>query len=529
MVSFFALGRFLFRFPFGVLVDRFGARPVALAAAAGVAGGAVVGATAAQFWLVLAARVVQGLGVAGVTVAANQHLLRITPRERLGAANALFQTGIVAGASVGPVLGGVAADLGDLRTPFWAQAILAVVLLPVIVRVMRGGTSEVRSVRQSLGVAAGLIRRPLFLGVMALWFALFFLRAGAGNALLPAYADEVAGLSPTAIGFVVSASAVTAVGAMIPTGRLVDRVGRKPVILTGTAALAGSVALYGTTSSLAGLLAVSGLVGLTMGLVSVPPPTMVGDLAAEGTEGVAAGVFRMANDLAWVVGPLVLGWMADAGLWGWGFVVAGLPLLVVGAGFVWAPETGVVKGGRRPGRSEPSSSDASRVDHGAPPREPARGRDGSAEKDRIEAFWEGFARATGATGPYSAWAFGNEAEPGLQTSLGRLVLEGPKRATAGVLEEYREEGEPLPRVGDHSVVLDGEGMPLCVIRTTRVEVRRFGEVDEEFAWVEGEGDRSLRWWRDAHLGAWARRGRAVDDDTLMVLERFELVWPLPAS
>ena len=46
-------------------------------------------------------------------------------------------------------------------------------------------------------------------------------------------------------------------------------------------------------------------------------------------------------------------------------------------------------------------------------------------------------------------------------------------------------------VGALSVVLDGRGEPICVIRSVKVEVRPFGEVDEAFAWVEGEGDRSL--------------------------------------
>jgi uncharacterized protein YhfF len=68
-----------------------------------------------------------------------------------------------------------------------------------------------------------------------------------------------------------------------------------------------------------------------------------------------------------------------------------------------------------------------------------------------------------------------------------------------------------------------------VIRATAVEVRRFGDVDEEFAWTEGEGDRSLAYWREAHLRFFASAGHQVDDDSLLVLERFELLWPLPLS
>jgi len=350
MISVFAAGRLLFRFWGGMGADRFGARRVALISTVVVAAGAAVAASADEFWLVLAARFVQGLGVSALGVASNQYLLRITPREYLGRATSVFQTGIVAGAAAGPFIGGVLADLGDLRTPFWAQGVLSLALIPVILAVMKDGDVAVRSVRASLRLARDLIRKPVFLGVMALGFSLFFLRAGARNALLPAYADEVGGLSPTAIGAVISASSLTSVVAMIPTGRLVDRVGRKPVALVGVVVVVASVMLYGTTASLWGLLAVSGLTGLTVGLASVPLPTMVGDLAPAGTEGIASGVFRMANDAGWIAGPLVLGAMADAGQWGWGFVVAGIPLLLAGAAFVRAPET-------KPGQHHPLPSD----------------------------------------------------------------------------------------------------------------------------------------------------------------------------
>ena len=146
----------------------------------------------------------------------------------------------------------------------------------------------------------------------------------------------------------------------------------------------------------------------------------------------------------------------------------------------------------------------------------------------ISEFWRAFAKATGTDGPYEAWAFGAEDDPDQQTRLGRLVLEGPKRATTGRLADY-EDGEPLPQPGDYSVILDGAGAPLCIIETTRMEVRRFDDVDDDFAWTEGEGDRSLPWWRDAHEQFFAKVGTPVDAHTEMVLEWFDVVWPSPPA
>jgi hypothetical protein len=143
----------------------------------------------------------------------------------------------------------------------------------------------------------------------------------------------------------------------------------------------------------------------------------------------------------------------------------------------------------------------------------------------VEAFWRAFTDATGVEAPYDAWAFGGDDTPELATELGLLVRDGPKRATTGLLASYEAEGEPLPVVGTYSVILDGAGLPLCIIRTTQVETMAFGEVDEEFAWVEGEGDRSLAYWRAAHERFFEAEGTPVGDGDLVVLERFDLVWP----
>jgi uncharacterized protein YhfF len=147
--------------------------------------------------------------------------------------------------------------------------------------------------------------------------------------------------------------------------------------------------------------------------------------------------------------------------------------------------------------------------------------------ERVKEFWAAFVSATGIRGEYTAWGFGNT--PEMATELGLLVRDGPKRATTGRRDSYEAENEPFPKAGDLSVILDGNGDPVCVIRTRDVEIRRFGDVDEEFAWTEGEGDRSLADWRRGHISFFESEGTPVDEDTEVVLERFDLLWPLPEN
>ncbi len=150
------------------------------------------------------------------------------------------------------------------------------------------------------------------------------------------------------------------------------------------------------------------------------------------------------------------------------------------------------------------------------------------DPDAVELFWAEYAAVSGATGPYAAWGFGDDEKPELMTKLGLLVRDGPKRATTSLVADYGA-GEPLPRPGDHSVILDGEGCPMCIIRTASVEIRSFGEVDEAFAWDEGEGDRTLAEWRRGHLWYFNSVGASVSDESPVVLERFVKVWPPPVD
>jgi uncharacterized protein YhfF len=108
------------------------------------------------------------------------------------------------------------------------------------------------------------------------------------------------------------------------------------------------------------------------------------------------------------------------------------------------------------------------------------------------------------------------------------VLAGRKRATAGSLWAYELEKEPLPKVGDLSVITDWEGRARCVIRTTAVEVVPFDAVTPEFAATEGEGDGSLEYWRKAHWAFFTSElqgtGREPRPDMPVVCERFEVVF-----
>lgn len=133
-------------------------------------------------------------------------------------------------------------------------------------------------------------------------------------------------------------------------------------------------------------------------------------------------------------------------------------------------------------------------------------------------------KESGLTGAYEAWAFGEA-----QDKLAELVRKGIKTATCSSYDLYKANNEALPKPGDHSVILNSAGSAVCIIKTTKVYTVPFHLVTDEHAFKEGEGDRSLKYWRLIHEDFLSRElasiGRTFNENTEVVCEEFELVFP----
>ena len=132
--------------------------------------------------------------------------------------------------------------------------------------------------------------------------------------------------------------------------------------------------------------------------------------------------------------------------------------------------------------------------------------------------------ASGIQAEYEAWAFGDDPD-----TLAELVRTGVKTATASAYPFYELEGEDLPKAGEYSVILNTKDEAVCIIRTTKVYVTPYREVTAEQAWKEGEGDRSLDYWRRVHEAFFRKELEAVGliftEDMGVVCEEFEVVYP----
>lgn len=119
------------------------------------------------------------------------------------------------------------------------------------------------------------------------------------------------------------------------------------------------------------------------------------------------------------------------------------------------------------------------------------------------------------------FAFGDN--PALADELLALVLDGTKSATCSAKVEFDLDGEPLPKVGERWIVLNGQQIPACIIETASIEITPYNEVDADFAAAEGEGDLSLEYWREAHRTFFERQKFGWTEDMPLVCERFKVI------
>ena len=100
-------------------------------------------------------------------------------------------------------------------------------------------------------------------------------------------------------------------------------------------------------------------------------------------------------------------------------------------------------------------------------------------------------------------------------NLVNFIIDGNKRATAGLAAEYEKEGEEVEFVGECLAMVDNDGDHVATLQVTRVEITRFADVPDEFALAEAEGDQNAADFRASHMEYWTKVGETITDDTMI--------------
>jgi MFS family permease len=341
VVSAFALMRIVGALPAGRLVDRFGEPVVMSVGIAIVAVSSIVAGFSNSFAELIVLRGVGGLGSAMFGVSAQTLLLVSVPSEERGRASGLFAGGFLVGGISGPAVGGIIAAW-SMRAPFIIYGGMLVVPSAIAVAVLRTRTSgrPAAGPRQTRTFAeiGRALRNRAYRAAAAANLADGFAAIGVRSAIVPLFVRDVLHRSAVWTGIGFGVVAVLNAAALLPGGRLADRLGRRPVIVAGCFVSGGALVMLALVPGLGGYLAAMAIFGAGSGLLDVGPAAVIGDILS-GQGGMVVASYQMAGDVGAVSGPVTAGYLVDVSSYGAAFGLAAGVLGLAGILGLFAPET----------------------------------------------------------------------------------------------------------------------------------------------------------------------------------------------
>jgi MFS family permease len=307
------IGMLIFDVPAGILVTRLGLRRTMLAGVVLFGVAAIWAGLSPNITSLIIARLLTGVSFALWSISRHTYIAAVVPIEVRGRTLSLFG-GISRIATIlGPLLGGILAEYVGIKVPFFAQAIVAVLTLAVVLSTTKDMVEPTRSkthnnVFAELGTVMKRHRRDFATaGVAAV--TLQFIRAGR-EFIIPVWGGEL-GLGEAKIGYIATAS--FAIDSMLfpIVGYSMDKWGRKSTGIPAFIVLSLAIALIPLTGSFGALLAVGLLAGLGNGLSSGFVLIMGTDLSPKENPGEFLGVWRLISDSGGASGPIAIGGIAQ--------------------------------------------------------------------------------------------------------------------------------------------------------------------------------------------------------------------------
>jgi MFS family permease len=311
VVSAFALMRLLSGLAGGRLVDRVGERAALLTGLGVVAVSSLLAGLAVSYPQLLVLRAVGGIGSAVFTISATSLLLRVASAAQRGQTQSIYRGGFLIGGIIGPAFGG--AVIGwSIRAPFFLYAgtlllaaVVAATMLPKPPPVLEPLTEA--PTRTSLATA---LASPAYRAALAGNFAVGFSVLGVRSTVVPLLVVQGLDLAPVWIGVAFTVAALVQAALLLPAGRAVDEVGRRPTLVAGGLLTATSLVALAAASGPVTLLLAMTVFAAGASLLSVAPAAIVGDVV-QGKGGAAIAVWQMTSDLGAVIGPVLAGLLID--------------------------------------------------------------------------------------------------------------------------------------------------------------------------------------------------------------------------
>jgi len=322
----------------GALIDQIGRRKPFIQAGLVIMTLSTLGFIfVARFADLLFLRSLQGIGVALTVPAALALLVSASRKQTRGGAMGIYTTSRMFGLGIGPLIGGALYDHFGFNSAFYVGAGFVATAIVLVQLWIHETPKPLQTTRAKV---LFIDRRLLSGGILGTAFATFVMASGfTMMSTLEEQFNERLNMTAFLFGLAFSALLFSRLVFQIPLGRLSDRIGRKPLIISGLVLMAPTTALLGYTTSFLSLTGVRLLQGLGSAAVAAPAFAVAGDVSQDGGEGRQMSLITMGFGLGVALGPFLAGVLALHSF-ELPFIIGGL-LSLVGAWVVYryVPET----------------------------------------------------------------------------------------------------------------------------------------------------------------------------------------------
>ncbi|HJS81861.1 MAG TPA: MFS transporter [Nitrososphaera sp.] len=333
VIAGFAVGRLVFDVPAGFLADRIGISKTMSLGLSVLVGSSILAAVAPSYWILLSARIMEGIGSAIYVSAAIAFVLLASETSRRGTTMGTYQSILMTGPIVGPVAGAPVAAYFGLNAPYFAFAAMMAIAFAIVAYLGYRGTFAIEKPSAdhengTMGKVGGLSLYVNTAGIATFGFA--FLRSGVYSTGLPLFSYGSLSLSLFDVGAILTAASLANLAASYFSGRLTRLYGMGKPLFAAIMSSAVLVALIPFSTNAWQLLVIMMLIGVSSGFfgqsiawaaeqietkVRGSRTTETKDnrnrleIGSHVTRGI--GINRMIGDIGLILGPLFVGYLVS--------------------------------------------------------------------------------------------------------------------------------------------------------------------------------------------------------------------------
>ncbi len=353
VVSAFGIARMFIDLPVGFLAQIYNKKYLMLIGLVLVSSSSIMAGLAQNYWILLFARIIEGFGSAIYVTTSTIFIALVTSPERRGFLMSIYSGFLLLGAIFGPSFGGFVADSYGIRAPFLAYAIISAIgIIPTLIlpHINKNNDEKHIGINELYQEAWFSLKDSRFIPVLPSIFALFFIRTGVRNTLVPLFSGNDLGLNEASIGILLTIAGIATAITMVFIGLLSDKIGRRTPLLMSLILSAPVTLWIAFTGNFFYISLVIFIYGAISGL-SGPIAAYVTDIAPRDKLEIYMGVYRTIGDIGFVIGPILMGFVVDLtmvsamrdgsliNLVGWPpFAVAACIMLITGLILFKAPD-----------------------------------------------------------------------------------------------------------------------------------------------------------------------------------------------